>query len=205
MEDLSRAQAQCKEMLRDIKKRKRTLQQHELRKTKYTLSSSVRALLCNLILMHVPWTAIAVILWVAIKKNKKQKEYGFKPEELQKVAEDTIHKNPNLVLQASDMNNLLTIRAKAWKHEFDLALWLLIQSKKGISVPPRLAVHQYLSYWGMGPQPEQVTKHLKTFETHQAWKHWMSRYRTKWGFDHAICPKGSALDTDQMKEKVAWK
>ena len=66
-------------------------------------------------------------------------------------------------------------------------------------------MHQYLSYWGMGPQPEALTEHLNTFVTHKIWKHWMARLRKIWGFDYACCPKGPALKADDIGEKAIWK
>ena len=205
MDDLSRTQANYKNILRDINKRKKVLRQREVRNTKSQLTLPLQVLLCNLIFLHVPWTAIAVILWCATQKREKHKHGNLKPDDLQKLAEETIQKNPDLAVQANNMNNPLSVRAKAWKHEFDLAVWLLTQNKKGIAVPPRLAVHQYLSYWGMGPQPEALTEHLNTFETHKIWKHWMARFRKRWGFDYACCPKGPALKADDIGEKAIWK
>ena len=133
MDDLSRTQANYKNILRDINKRKKVLRQREVRNTKSQLTLPLQVLLCNLIFLHVPWTAIAVILWCATQKREKHKHGNLQPDALQKLAEETIQKNPDLVMQADNMNNPLSVRAKAWKHEFDLAVWLLTQNKKGIA------------------------------------------------------------------------
>ena len=202
MDELSRTQADYKNTLREINKKKKVLRQREARNTKSLLSLPLRVLLCNLIFLHVPWKSIAVILWCATDKRQKHKQGNLQPEHLQKLAEETIEQKPDLAVQANNMNNPLSVLAKAWKHQFDLAVWLLIQNKKGIAVPPRLAINQYLSYWGMGPHPEALTKHLDTFETHKIWKHWMARFRKIWGFDHACCPKGPALKADDIAEKA---
>ena len=163
-----------------------------------------KKLLCIWVLKLVPWKKIRLML-LAHDSRKKRRSFIWEQEALQQMAIKTIAAQPNLVQQAENINHLLTIRARKWMYECEVALWIAENNKKGIVLPPSFVIDKYTSFWGMGPHIEIIDKHLTKFRKWRGWKKWMCSFRATWKFQYTVCPTIADLTEDQIRTKASQK
>ena len=124
------------------------------------------------------------------------------------IAMETIVAQPTLVENADNLNHPITICARKWLFESNVALWVIENNKKGIALPPHFVINKYCSQWGMGPHNEKVDRHLCKFRKWRGWKKWMTSFRENWNFKYTICPTMSPLNDEQIRMKASlrmWK
>ena len=182
---------------------KRKTQKTIGRHAQHRMNPSMKRLLCQMVLLHAPRSHIAAVLRACQLHSRAHEVKSWSKDELKAIAETTLTKRPQMIAQADDMNHKNTIETKRWLNECKLAIWIVEQNHKGISVPSRLAVDTYLKEWGMGPHSHRLACHLHKFDHHKKWKKWVFYFRQRWGFAHAVCPKGPPLTAHQIEEKVS--
>ena len=190
-------------LLRQVRFNKRKTQKTIGRHAQHRMNPSMKRLLCQMVLLHAPWSHIAAVLRASQLHSRAHEVKSWSKDELKAIVETTLTKRPQMIAQADDMNHKNTIETKRWLNECKLAIWIVEQNHKGISVPSRLAVETYLKEWGMGPHSHRLACHLHQFEHHKKWKRWVFYFRQRWGFAHAVCPKGPPLTAHQIEEKVS--
>ena len=160
--------------------------------------------MATLVLLEVPWSLIGVIAVVKLSQYKKRYIGAWTPEKIQAVAKLGVKAMPALIEDMCYSENMLRHRAETWILESKLALWMMEQNQKGISVPASLAVETYVSSWGMGPHLPRKANRLAKFWKPGKWTTWMARFRSRWGFEFAPCPRGPAISRDDLVKKVHW-
>jgi hypothetical protein len=163
----------------------------------------VDILVCSLILMEQPWTIIALIVAVVLKKRyRRAKHKLWTPDELRTSARRGLKANPTLATKIFDDEALHTLKAKAWLAEFELACWLVSQNYNGVAPPSALTVERYVSSWGMGPHRKRLSQHLSKFTNPKRWKVWAHYFRKRWGFKLAVLARGPLMSPSDLEKKV---
>ena len=167
------------------------------------LGDGFKILMCCLVLLEVPWTIIAAIAVAKLRRcNRSRSSPEWPPEKTQRLAKDGLKLRPSLTTEIDNPSNEVFHSARTWVAECKLAIWVLQQNRKGISVPASLAVDQYLTSWGIGPHAPKVATHLTKFTKQKAWKKWLAMFRQTWGFTFASCPRGPTLAPEAIANKV---
>ena len=207
MDVLNKIGAEHHGLLHLMRRQKKHDRQSARRGASKHMRPQAKHLLCTLILSLAPWKQIAMIFLVLEARRKKKYE-TWSQAEMEQIAMETIVAQPTLVENADNLNHSMTICARKWLYECNVALWVIENNKKGIALPPHFVINKYCSQWGIGPHNEKVDRHLCKFRKWRGWKKWMTSFRENWNFKYTICPTMSPLNDDQIRMKASlrlWK
>ena len=115
-------------LLREVRLNRRKTQKTIGRHAQHRMNPSMKRLLCQMVLLHAPWSHIAAILRACQLHSRAHEIKSWSKDELKAIVETTLTKEPQLITQADDMNDEGTIRTKRWLNECKLAIWILEQT-----------------------------------------------------------------------------
>ncbi len=184
------AKVVCRRLRAVLKKRKQRQRRPELpRKT--------QELLATLVLRSVPTDAIIGILRTVSVQLMPQG-----PRMLEELTGKVLSRQPALRENIWNNENDTTLRAQKLSFEWEVAMWLLGQSSKGLAVPSELLLERYRTRWPVGPHGPKVTRHLMSLGARKSRKKWLMRFRRRWNMTYSTLNSYGAMPTDEKLRKV---
>ena len=172
-------------------------------KKKEHLTSGFKKLICILVLLETTWDVIGMIATCKMGSLTSTRiDTAWTPEKIKQIAEEGLKLKPSLANDALSDDDVDVLKAKKYVAECKVAMWIVNQNLKGITLPASAVVEYYSALWGMAPHKQALTTHLGRLTRRQGCKNWLVGFRTRWNLSIGSLPHRPALEPHEIKKKA---